>query len=211
MRFSSSQPKQPWGQQETRGRYAASGSTQAPLAGQDAQAAPAADAARHWQEVLPHLPENARLLWHALQDMGLLWRVLRTCGGQTLRIPRRMPAEDAPLYRALGGPVLARLLPWLGGTSIYVPRCEALLCKLRQYEIITAFSRQTAQGQSSTAAVALLARRHGLSDRRIWQILKKSIAAPPQRKALALLRQPVDSAQGQAVRHQPTADRIVSD
>ena len=200
MRSSSSQSKQAWvkqgrARQDTASRYTASGSTQTR---QEGEGTPAADAARHWQEVLPHLPENARLLWHALQDMNMLWRVLRTCGGQSLRIPRRMPAEQSPLYRALGGQILARLLPWLGGTSIYVPRCEALLCKLRQYEIITTFSRQTAQGQSSTAAVALLARRHGLSDRRIWQILKKSIAAPPQPGALALLRQPVDSACGQA-------------
>ena len=74
-----------------------------------------------------------------------------------------------------------------------MPRCEALIRRLRQHEIITSFSRQTAQGCSSTAAVALLARRHGLSDRRIWQILKKSVAAPPQARAVALLRQPANS------------------
>ena len=60
----------------------------------------ATEESRRWQELLPHLPENARLLWHALEDMSLLWRVLRACGGQSLRIPRRMPGEDSPLCRA---------------------------------------------------------------------------------------------------------------
>ena len=69
-------------------------------------------------------------------------------------------------------------------TRVYVPRCNALLGKLRQREIIEGFSRHTSHGLSSTAAVAALAQRHDMSDRRIWQILKKEASAPAKARVL---------------------------
>ena len=53
--------------------------------------------------------------------------------------------------------------------------------------IIEAFGKHTAHGLSSTAAVAALALRHDMSDRRIWQILKKEASAPVQARVLRRL------------------------
>lgn len=140
---------------------------------------------RRWLEILDHLPENARQLWEALQDVPLLWRVLHCYGGRSLRVPRTVPeARSHPLRRRLGLRCLRKLMAAFGGTSIYVPRCNALLGRLRQREIIETFSRNTSHGTSSTAAVASLAQRHGMSDRRIWQILKKEVSAPSTARVL---------------------------
>lgn len=122
---------------------------------------------REWEEILLHLPNNVRQLW----------RVLHAYGGQDLRVPRQEPERDSPLRR-LGLRCLRKLMAAFGGTRVYVPRCNALLGKLRQREIIEGFSRHTGHGLSSTAAVAALAQRHDMSDRRIWQLLKKEASAP---------------------------------
>ena len=63
------------------------------------------------------------------------------------------------------------------------------------HDIIENFTRRTRRGSSSTAAVAGLARRHGISDRRVWQILKKEGSAPAQARLLFKLG---DSAQNAA-------------
>ena len=144
---------------------------------------------RQWLELMPHLPESVQVLYQALGNMRHLWRLLQSFGGQSLRVPQRMPAADHPLRRCLGRPCLQKLMAFSGGTSVYVPRCEALQGRLRQREIIEAFSASCAQGVSSTAAVAALARRFALSDRRIWQILKKEASVPPQARALRRLAQ----------------------
>lgn len=133
---------------------------------------------RQWEELLPHLPEGARLLWRVLGDLRLLRRVLAEYGGRTLRIPVAVPPEGHALRRRLGVRCLSRLTAGLGGTEVYVPTCGGLLSRLRQQEIIRAFSRATAQGMSSVNAVAALAGRYSLSDRRIWQILKTTAQAP---------------------------------
>lgn len=122
---------------------------------------------REWKGILLHLPNNVRQLW----------RVLHAYGGQDLRVPRQEPKRDSPLRR-LGLRCLRKLMAAFGGTRVYVPRCNALLGKLRQREIIEGFSRHTGHGLSSTAAVAALAQRHDMSDRRIWQLLKKEASAP---------------------------------
>ena len=92
----------------------------------------------------------------------------------------------------LGLACLRKLMAAFGGTSIYVPRCSALMTRMRHHDIIKDFSRSTAHGSSSTSAVSTLARRHGISDRRVWQILKKDSSVPSQARVLLRLG---DSAQ----------------
>lgn len=150
------------------------------------QAMQKADQNKRWQQLLEHLPENIRQIWHALGGnengrMEDLWRLLETYGGQTIRVPATIPTErHHPLLRRLGKRCAGKLVAAFGGTPLYVPRCTSVLTKLRQREIIETFSRHTSRGTSSTAAVACLARRHGLSDRQIWSILKKITSAPTQ-------------------------------
>jgi len=146
-----------------------------------------------WTELIEHLPDNTRLLWRAVDDLRQFWRLLHGFGGQSIRVPRSLPKDKGHVLRKkLGVACLRKLMAIFGGTSIYVPRCTALMNRLRQRNIIKDFSHSTRRGSSSTAAVANLARRHGMSDRRVWQILKKENSVPPHARLILRLG---DSAQ----------------
>ena len=158
-----------------------------------------AETEEQWRELINHLPDNARLIWRALNDMKQFWGVLHAFGGQCIRVPRNVPKDRThPLRKTLGLRCLRKLMATFGGTSLYVPRCTALMTRLRQHEIVKGFSRSTGRGSSSTAAVSSLARRHGISDRRVWQILKKESSVPSQARLLLMLG---DSAQISAQKH----------
>ena len=45
-------------------------------------------------------------------------------------------------------------------------------------ELLGAFSRHTAAGTSRNAEVRFLARRYGITDRRVWQLLKQEAELP---------------------------------
>lgn len=131
-----------------------------------------------WDSLLPLLPESVRLLRQVLEDDAALHRLLEHCGGLTLRIPRRFPSEGHLLRALLPEPVLRRLLGAYGGTCLYIPRCARLARQVRQRELLGAFSRHTAAGTSSNAEVRFLARRYGITDRRVWQLLKQEAELP---------------------------------
>ena len=155
-----------------------------------------------WTELIDHLPENVRLIWRAVDDLHQFWRLLYAFGGQSIRVPRNLPKNKGHMLRKLlGVACLRKLMAVFGGTNIYVPRCTALMNRLRQRTIVKDFSHSTRRGSSSTAAVATLARRHGISDRRVWQILKKENSVPPHARLILRLgdsarqasRQPCDA------------------
>ena len=138
-----------------------------------------------WTELIEHLPDNARIIWRAVADLRQFWRLLHAFGGQSIRVPRSLPKDKGHVLRkSLGVRCLRKLMAVFGGTSIYVPRCTALMNRLRQRDIIKDFSHSTRRGSSSTSAVANLARRHGISDRRVWQILKKENSVPPHARLI---------------------------
>ena len=141
-----------------------------------------------WTELIEHLPDNVRIIWRAVNDLRQFWRLLHAFGGQSIRVPRSLPKDKGhTLRKNLGVACLRKLMAVFGGTSIYVPRCAALINRLRQRNIIKDFSHSTRRGSSSTAAVASLARRHGISDRRVWQILKKENSVPPHARLILRL------------------------
>lgn len=141
-----------------------------------------------WQALRRHLSPNARLILRVLDEDGTAFTcLLRHYGGHALRIPRRLPPEDHPLRRTLGADCLRRLMDTFGGTVIYVPRCRFLLAAVRRIRLVRQFSSHTASGTSGCAAVRRLARQEGLSERRIWQILKTSDALPEAAAALPAL------------------------
>ena len=145
----------------------------------------APDQQQVWQALRRRLSPNARLILHVLQDAGAAFtRLLRTCGGQALRIPRRLPPEQHALRRALGTDILQRLMTVFGGTTVYVPRCRHLLAALHRQNLIARFERYTASGLSSGAAVRCLAGEAACSERRIWQILKTCDSLPPEARFL---------------------------
>ena len=141
------------------------------------QCDPAASPA-DWDSLLPLLPESVRLLRQVLEDDAALHRLLSHCGGLTLRVPRHFPADGHLLRALLPDPALRRLLGAYGGTCLYIPRCARLARQVRQRELLGAFSRHTAAGTSSNAEVRFLARRYGITDRRVWQLLKQEAELP---------------------------------
>ena len=151
------------------------------------------DTEYQWTELIEHLPDNTKLIWRAVGDLRQFWRLLHAFGGQNIRVPRVLPKDkNHALRKSLGVACLRKLMAVFGGTSIYVPRCTALMNRLRQRDIIKDFSHRTRRGSSSTAAVSNLARRHGISDRRVWQILKQENSVPPHARLILRLG---DSAQ----------------
>lgn len=133
-----------------------------------------------WRAVRARLSPNARLILRVLDEDGAAFaRLVRACGGQALRIPRRPPPPEHELCRLLGADMLRRLMETFGGTVIYVPRCRFLLAAVRRLHIIRQYYRHTGSGCSAAAAVRALAREERLSDRRIRQILKTCDELPP--------------------------------
>lgn len=153
-------------------------------------AAPPVDARPEdiWRELRSRLSPNARLILRVLDEDGAAFtRLIRACGGQGLRIPRRLPPPEHELCRRLGPDMLRRLMGTFGGTVVYVPRCRFLLAAVRRLRIIRQYYRHTDSGCSGAAAVRALVREEGLSDRRIRQILKTCDALPPGAEALPQL------------------------
>ena len=159
-----------------------------------------------WTELIDHLPENVRIIWRTVNDLRQFWRLLHAFGGQSIRVPRNLPRDKGhALRKKLGVACLRKLMAVYGGTNIYVPRCTALMNRLRQRNIIKDFSHSTRRGSSSTAAVASLARRHGISDRRVWQILKKENSVPPHARLIFRLGDSARQASQQASRQPDSA------
>ncbi|MFR8276607.1 MAG: hypothetical protein ACLU98_09875 [Desulfovibrio fairfieldensis] len=105
---------------------------------------------REWEEILLHLPNNVRQLW---------------------RVPRQEPKRDSPLRR-LGLRCLRKLMPLSEGRGSMCRAAMPCWASCASGRSLRA-SRHTGHGLSSTAAVAALAQRHDMSDRRIWQLLKR--------------------------------------
>ena len=79
-----------------------------------------AETEEQWRELINHLPDNARQIWRALNDMKQFWGVLRAFGGQCIRVPRNVPKDKThPLRKTLGLKCLRKLMATFGGTSLY--------------------------------------------------------------------------------------------
>lgn len=74
-----------------------------------------------WQALRRSLSPNARLILRVLDEDGAAFtRLLRHYGGQSLRIPRRLPPEEHVLRRTLGTDCLRRLMgPLAERSSMY--------------------------------------------------------------------------------------------
>lgn len=90
-------------------------------------------------------------------------------GGTTPRLPAiRNITPDHPLARCIGIEALTRLVIETGGGRwLYVARCHKGMMAQRNRAIVEAYS--------SGEKVESLARRHHLSDRRVWDILGSTV------------------------------------
>jgi len=103
-------------------------------------------------------------------------QIVERLGGLTVRIavadtpPSRPPRE--PLSRVIGVDLEQRLHRHYASEILYIPRCAQLLAQQRNQAIHSEFEALLRKGKSARSIVATLARQFGLSDRRIWDILK---------------------------------------
>ena len=128
------------------------------------------------------LPATARELLRVVDDTQCMLDVVSLFGGTTQYIPMTWPLpgkrggrEGHPLRRVLSQAQMRRVVLRFAGTRLYIPRCARTLQRLRNAKIVERFSTGTARGQSSQDMVQQLARRHRISDRRVWEILKTEL------------------------------------
>lgn len=162
------------------------------------------------------LPRTARDLVRVLGGLEPVLALVSALGGVTVRVPARRGETRAAgdTLRAVVGPWgLRRLVEHYGGTELYIPRCAQPLRRVRNAAIIENFSACAAQGESSGAAVRRLALEYGLSDRRIWEILKTCDPIPPAPPAPAPHDAPNlgrGSAAGQSETNAPARNRNIA-
>jgi len=103
-------------------------------------------------------------------------RIVERLGGLTVRIAvRDTPAHKPPrraLAQAIGFKRECALHHHYASEILYIPRCAQLLAQQRNRAIHGAFEDLLRDGKSARSIVEILARQFGLSDRRIWAILK---------------------------------------
>ncbi len=118
--------------------------------------------------------------------------LVRAKGGTSLAVPlgitRRGQEQREKLVQIVGREQATRLIGRYGGTTLYVPTCRQAFVDVRDEDINRERDELAREGLSERALVAVLALRHGLSDRQIWRILKKSGPVRPDMAACAAAR-----------------------
>lgn len=95
-------------------------------------------------------------------------QLVKAFGGTTQRLPAiRNATDENDLAKVIGKEMLHKLIATIGASRyVYIPRCVDGLRNQRDREIV----RRYADGDS----VEKLALDNGLSDRQVWNILKKT-------------------------------------
>lgn len=99
---------------------------------------------------------------------SLTLHLINAYGGTTQRLPAiRNATDDHEFAKVIGKDKLHQLINAIGASRyVYIPRCADGLRQKRDREIVKRFT------ESDT--VEQLAREYGLSDRQVWNILKKT-------------------------------------
>lgn len=99
---------------------------------------------------------------------SLTLELINVYGGTTQRLPAiRNATDEHEFAKVIGKEKLHQLIQAIGASRyVYIPRCADGLRLKRDREIVNRFN----EGE----AVETLAREHSLSDRQIWNILKKT-------------------------------------
>lgn len=127
------------------------------------------------------LPESARQL-AALIGLPHTLKLVERLGGTTFPVSKNKTPAGIARFEVLADVVgedhAHQLCRHFGGFPLYIPACAEALRALRDQTINTRFESLVRTGTSANAAVAELARAHRLSDRRVWDILKKPELVP---------------------------------
>ena len=107
-------------------------------------------------------------------------RLVEHLGGTSFDMPRgsRDSRRLRILQEILGADQISALLEIYGGAQLYIPRCDAALRALRNARFRAEVQGAVAAGNSQKMAVQLLAPKYGFSERRAYDILKKTAPLP---------------------------------
>ena len=107
--------------------------------------------------------------------------LIRAKGGTSFSVPLgitlRGQEQREKLVQIIGREQATKLIGRYGGTTLYIPTCRQAFVDTRDRNI-----------NLERDELAVLAVRHGLSDRQIWRILKKSGPVRPDMAACAAAR-----------------------
>ena len=117
---------------------------------------------------------------------------IRAKGGTSFSVPLgitlRGQEQREKLVQIIGREQATKLIGRYGGTTLYIPTCRQAFVDTRDRNINLERDELAREGLSERALVSVLAVRHGLSDRQIWRILKKSGPVRPDMAACAAAR-----------------------
>lgn len=92
-------------------------------------------------------------------------------GGQTIQITGKTRRDLAAM---LGDQAAGKLAFHFRDASIYVPMDRKATIAARNAEIIRSFGDITRAGQSARSAVVALSKKHTLTERHVWRVLKRA-------------------------------------
>lgn len=135
-------------------------------------------------EELDLLPDTIR---NMIPILGLVdtMTVVEKLGGSTWQVAEGKTEEGrqkrAALAGLVGDEIESKLHQYYAGDNLYIAQCKALITKLRDAAIHQEFEFLIQKGKlSARSAVTCLAQKHRLSDRWIWEILKRLPLESPQ-------------------------------
>ena len=118
--------------------------------------------------------------------------LIRAKGGTSFSVPLgitlRGQEQREKLVQIIGREQATKLIGRYGGTTLYIPTCRQAFVDTRDRNINLERDELAREGLSERALVSVLAVRHGLSDRQIWRILKKSGPVRPDMAACPAAR-----------------------
>ncbi len=122
-----------------------------------------------------YLPAVAQELAEAV-GLPKALRLVETLGGTTFPVPKRETKQGelrfAVLSDVVGVEAAEVLVRRYGSTDLYIPKCAEAMRRLRDAAICREYDTLI-QSTSGNEAVQRLARSHRLSDRQIFNILKR--------------------------------------
>lgn len=129
-----------------------------------------------------YLPAVAQELAEAV-GLPKALRLVETLGGTTFPVPKRETKQGelrfAVLADVVGVEAAEVLVRRYGSTDLYIPKCAEAMRRLRdaaiiqEYDALIRKDMNGRKGISGNEAVQRLARSHRLSDRQIFNILKR--------------------------------------
>lgn len=121
-----------------------------------------------FESVADYLPESVQGII-AVIGLPATEKLIRAYGGTVIKFSRAYACFDR-LREVLGQDDAIKLQQYMGGSEIYIPRCETALRMLRDQRIYVDFCRLTDQDRlSGRAAMVQICATYQVCDRTAWR------------------------------------------